>query len=273
MKYLLLFLMLFGSESCGKHKDKTNNQTTVMFEQLRDKGEVYKKSVTDAVFLKRCDKLAFKPYLTVAGITQDLSPFEQNGKWNRDVSPCYPDSSSGSISFDGMIAVFHHILTTKDTAMLNRFIDYAEKHDWVVGEGEYANQLVLAPIAYQLKKVISGQTLTDIEIQMSTMTDVLTGFRGHLLASYLYLQGRMKGNLNDIELHAMQRLWEANMQDPMYVSLWHRYYDGNQNEAALLLLNRPEFPDTIPMTDGSFGWGSSPTSVYFLLSLAIIEGK
>ena len=53
MKYLLLFLMLFSYESCGKHKDKTNNQTTVMFEQLRDKGEVYKKSVTDAVFLKR----------------------------------------------------------------------------------------------------------------------------------------------------------------------------------------------------------------------------
>jgi len=238
---------------------------------LRAKAEFYKSKISDEVFTKRCDKLAFKPYLSNSGLVQDLSGFEDNGRWSRDVEPCYPEFSGGTISFDGLVAVMHHIWTTKDEAMLDRFIVYSESHAWIVGEGTFADQTIMSPLSYQMKaEFVKSRNLNTTQ----DITNMLKGFRGHLLASLIWLEGRMNGSLNELEMTLLTQLYQVGPDDPMYVGLYHRFTDGDQTKTIEILLKSSVFPnDHLPMEDGVFGWGSSPASIYYLICIDVIEGR
>lgn len=260
---------------CG-HKSKTENPPGLI-EQARSKAASYAQALDESYYV-RCDTLAFRPYLTVAGYPQDLSGFEIDGKWSRDITahpPCYPKESSGSISFDGMIAVLHHIWSTKDRSTLDRLIAYGNAHGWRIGEGEYANQRLLAPIVLEMKLKLSNLKKVGPDTPAGGLEsiDALKGFRGHLLATYVWLQGRMNGAINDLENQALKALLAASPDDPMYLSLFHRFNGADQDQALDILLDEAKFPVTISRETGVFGWGSSPSSVYYLMTLAIIEGK
>jgi hypothetical protein len=269
LRILLVFLVLFQF-SCGSHNSQTTQSMSAL-QQAENKAVFYKQGISDAIFASdRCDELAFRPYLTIAGITQDLSPWENNGRWYRNRSsdaPCYPNYSPGTISFDGLIAVFHHIWTVKDKDMLNRYIAYSSAHYWVVGDGLYSNQILTYPIVTHM---VAKMGL----INIPSLDDILQSYKGHLLASYIYLEGRMNGKLDEAEYQAAESLFNSNNQDPMYSALWHRFSDGIQDDTLTLLLNRPEFPATIIPTDaGVFNWGGEPAIVAYLLALSIVEGK
>jgi hypothetical protein len=104
------------------------------------------------------------------------------------------------------------------------------------------------------------------------LDDILSGFNGHLLASYLWYVGRTRGSLSPVEVSALHRLIDASPTDPMYIALHQRFTDGNQDKALRLLLDAPEFNDRLDM-DGVFGWGSAPAKVYYIIVFSIIGGK
>jgi hypothetical protein len=138
LKLISILSLIF---SCS-HKSSSKPLPSA-YEKAKEKSFVYASQIDESIFV-RCDKLAFLPYLTVSGFTQNLGDFEREGKWSRDRyqnAPCYPGESKGSISFDGMIAVLHHAFTVKDIELVNRLWDYGEKNNWVLGEGEYSNQI------------------------------------------------------------------------------------------------------------------------------------
>lgn len=269
---ILLFFMVFLF-SCGANKAK-NSIPSPLSDNANKKGEYYCSQLTDAVFKERCDKVTFKA-LVAASCPQDLSGHEKDGRWERDVASCFPDGSKSSISRDGLLSVLHYIWTNQDKAMINRLVKYGEKHDWIMGEGpkEYTDAIVLVPMILFIKDKLNNTTLSLIDY-LPTTEDIAHSFNGHLMASYVWLQARIRGSINDVEIAMINKLWTASMQDPMYTALMHRFIDGNQTETYVLLLNRPEFPvSSFPMNTGVFDWGSAPSSVYYLISLAIAEGK
>ena len=259
---ILAFLLACSHPSKGYDSDRLKDAQT--------KGASYYATINESIYT-RCDKLAFKPYLTVAGYIQDLSGFEDNGKWSRDIKsnpPCYPTESKGSISFDGMIAVLHHIWTTQDRAMLDRLITYGNSVNWVIGEGAFANQIIILPLATQMRYKLENKKQIE-----SSRQDILKGFRGHLLASYIWLQGRMNGAINTLENEALKSLFDASPDDPMYLALHARYNGGDQARALDILLTSQNFPAAGTKEVGIYNWGSSPAPVYYLITLSIIERR
>jgi hypothetical protein len=256
---------------CG-HKD--SQETSNPLDSVRNKGNFYLQNITEDIYKERCDKLTFKALLSVV-VPQNVANLEvAAGKWVRDVPDCYPSESASEVSNEGIISVMHHILTTKDCAAANRLLNYGKNNDWIMGEGDTANTdaLVLSPFIKQLRDKVCGQGLALTE--NNDLDSVLKGYRGHILASFIWLRGRMNEGINNLEKNSLAKLVDASPGDPMYLALKARYNDGDQTQAIDILMNSEEFPgDSIPMQTGVFGWGSCPSMAYFLYVQAILEGK
>lgn len=265
MRYLIVLLgFLFA---CGTSAKKPIDNSSM--NQARDKGAFYAERIADDIYKERCDKLTFKAHLSSTGYKQDLSALENNGKWKRDEEPCYPDNSKSEISFDGLVGVLHNIVANQDKAMFDRLVAYGTQHNWIMGEGmvELTNMYVLLPTVYRIQAKLA---LDDTQ----SLDDALSGFRGHLLASFVWLQDRISGKITVAEMEAVDQLYSVSPEDPMYSALYHRFTDGDQDATIDILLNSPVFPiNELPLETGVFGWGSAPASVYYLVTLAIIEGK
>jgi hypothetical protein len=158
--------------------------------------------------------------------------------------------------------------------MLERFIAYGEAHNWIVGDGpnEFTDAILLMPMSYKMRDKLKVVSLA--LVAMPTVDEIAQGFKGHVFANYIWLSGRVNGSLGDAELQTVIQFYKSAPTDPMYAAMYHRYVDGDQTETYNLLMNRPEFPaDAFPTETSVFGWGSAPSSVYYLFSLAIAEGK
>jgi hypothetical protein len=270
------FLMLLMLFACAPQQENKPHVTTLS-EQVHDKGEFYRSQIPsdDKLFPERCDKLTFKSYLSAVGPRQDMSGFEKNGRYERDLIACYPDSSKATISRDAILAVLHDIWSYKDIDRLNRLISYGESKNWVIGDGplDYTNMALLLPIIYRMHNKLEGTEL-NISTDLAGLDEVLSGFQGHLLAGYLWLKARMEKELNQLEMQTLERLYKANEEDPMYSALYHRFGDGDQTKTHNILLGAQEFPDDrVSLETGVFGWGSEPSLVAYLVSLSIAEGN
>lgn len=269
IKYLIFLALAFA---CGSKEKKPQENPVAL--QAHVKGQNYCMQITDSIFKERCDKITFKALVSV-NCPQDLSKFEVNGRWERDSQQCYPKDSRSSISRDGLISVLHYIWTKQDHDMIQRLMEYGEAHNWIMGEGptEYTDAIILTPIIYHMHDKIQkkGDLVADL---VPTTEDIAQSFKGHLLASYVWLMARVNdGYIDYAGKVLLGKLYNSAPSDPMYAALQHRFLDGNQTETYFILLNDPTFTvNEFPMETGVFNWGSAPTSVYYLISLAIAEG-
>ena len=264
----LMLVMLVFLLSCG-YKEKKVAPSTLL-EKAEQKGALIYANLNEDIYQERCDKLTFKGMLS-AYSPQDLSGFEKEGSWSRDVIPCYPNDSVSSISMDGIMGVLHHITVTRDIKMLDRLIVYGNAHNWIMGEGPtaYTDIKLLVPMIYEMKNSLD---ISKYSISVDVKS-ILAGFRGHLLASYIWLSVEQDGQIGVVELATLKQLVASSPGDPMYVSLLHRVTDGDQTIALGLLLDSPTFAlDKIMHVDDAFGWGSEPAPIAYLVTLAIIKG-
>ena len=119
--------------------------------------------------------------------------------------------------------------------------DRLSNNSWLCGEGPEGVTSIRP-----LESVISGASLTN---------DLL-GFRGHLLASYIWLKKRMNGYNNPVEKAGLALLRKEIPSSPFYAAI-----DGDQAAAVDALLNFP--------TPYSQFWGSAPDSVIYVVSASI----
>jgi len=238
------------------------------------KGDGYCSLVTDDVFKDRCSKLAFKAIVSV-NCPQDISKHENSGQWENDEQPCYQNGGMASISRDGILSVLHYIWTTKDKEMLARLIKYGEYSDWVVGKGprDQVDVIMLTPMIYLMRDKLELTNKTLINY-LPTTEDVTSELHGHSLANYIWLQSRVRGYIDQNEGSMVERLFNKNPGDPMYLALMYRAMGQPQDETFFLLLQHPAFPNkSNPTSINAFGWKGAPMVVYYLISLAIAEGK
>ena len=256
---------------CGTHKSTSTDNP---LGQVQAKGTFYTNNLSSAIYTERCDKLTFEGLLSVE-VTQEIEIFQSSpGKWNRDTKPCYPDYSASEISNEGIVSVLHALWSTQNCALISDLYDYGIKNNWIMGAGdkEDTNATVLFPTILKEKDLIcKTSSLTTIE---SDLDAVLSGYRGHILASWIWLVGRMDGTINGLEKAALDDLVGSSPQDPYYLALNSRFGNGDQTLAIEGLINDTEFPSTVfPLEDSVFGWGSAPASVYYLITQAVLEGK
>lgn len=262
MKYLacIMILLMLG---CGKSKPDKGLP-------IGDRLELYKTANLSDV--PRCDSATFWTHAGAVGVKFDISTIEKTpGRIERHTEPCYPEGSQASSSREMYIGWLHYIWTTKDFAALKRLKEYGNSHGWVFGEGPHdlIDMSPLIPIV-----LLMENNMTLIENTNLTFDDTLSGFKGHVLASYLWLWGRVNGQIGPAGMSILRSLEDANPSDPMYQALLHRFTDGDFSKAKAILDNKNVFPDDrIPDTKASFGWGSCPDWLYFLITDGIIRGS
>ena len=199
---LLITIVLFG---CGSHDSQ---DTTNPLDPVINKGAMYSKSISDSMYLARCDKLTFKATLSTY-LPQNIENLEvAPGKWLRDVPDCYPKESASQVSFEGILGVLHHIWSTKDCAMATRLVDYGALHNWVMGLGPTAetDASLLGPTASDIQVAICNN---ESLMLTGSIDDVLSGYKGHILASWIWLIGRIDGHINDVEKEGLNQLVNA----------------------------------------------------------------
>lgn len=263
---IVLSLFLANATSCSKSKtdDLPSLDNTQIAETYRAEG-----SLAD---IPRCDGATFLTHAKTVGVQNiDINVLENPpGRINRDVKPCFPNDSASEASREMVIGWLHWIWTeqNKDLA-LDRLIAFGEQNEWVMGQGpsDLVDMKPLAPMAYLMRQKLTGQSLGGVDIDST-----LSGFKGHVLGSYLWLAMRVQGNMGPTGKEGVHQLYQANPADPMYTALWHRITDGNQTETYDILSNRNTFPNNPTHETGMFGWGSCPDWLYFLIVDGIVRG-
>jgi hypothetical protein len=254
MRFLMLYILLM---SCGAQPAKDDNSFNLDAVKAKRDSLVSNFQLAD---IERCDRITFAALFNAFGGSLDLSGFESPaGKWNRDSLPCYPEESKSETSLDGYLSVLHWAHSRGDLGMVSRIADYAAPKDWITGAGpeDITSIFKLTPLIFE----ILGTELKGNDDALP----FLSGFRAHLAAMYIWLHGRIQGHIDAFELTILEALLVNEPGAYMLSALYHRFQDGR-------------FQDTVNMMNnysGDYGefWGSCPTDLSYILTVAIMEGR
>jgi len=278
VRLLLVILLLC---SCGA---QPTSGTTAPILGMADRVKLYSKA-GEEIFVHRCDNLTFKS-LWAAYVTgaPGMMPIEQHfydESWHRDIIPCYdssgfivvsdekhPNDSRSEISYDGLLALVHYLNRVHDSRTLNELFEYGKDNNWVFGEG--LKSLTWVP---QLAPLVNSTLLTG-STSKETSICPFTGFRARLEIVRMLLEIDTSGSLDFLDKQLLSNLAECNPGAPLVLALATKQLDREYTNLYTMLQDESVFPsDRIPLKTGSFGWGSCPDSLTYLMSVAILEGR
>ena len=261
MKYLALILLLIG---CIEKHDP--NPTITPYEQAEQRANFYQDEIKNPYQLfDRCDGLTFIglwDWSVRSGKRVDIYKHEYpKGKWHRDVEPCYDNDLDGNgesdsrseISTESYLGAMRGMKIREDLHKIEDAIDYAEDHNYVLGEGplEYTFLIHLMPLLYQIEDpenlILIGIMHNSEETQIDPW-EKITGYRGNVIANYIDLKGKALGYINDYELKMVKKLRDKVPTNPIYHALYDCYREvgwynkGIQNELMKVFLTTSFLP-------------------------------
>jgi len=258
----ILALLLVAA--CGRHDDGPADKT--ILEQAKpyydEACASYQPSQTP-----RCDRATFvASQTTLCGDHYGLAQYEITpGQWMRDTTECYPDESKSQCSRDTYLWVMFDAYKRGDFARLQRIKDYGEAHDWVMCVGD-DDRVSIKPLVSLLNKILDGQNLVGeadaMPDDLDVVTKALAGFRGHLVAGYLWFRGDvLHGLTTNVTLRLIK---EETPASPWFSSLFHRFDSKDTDQGGTLEL--------LKVADGDYGWGSSPPQFHKAATYKVLEG-
>ena len=253
MRLILTILLLAGC-SYEKHSPISNDLQSE-FEKRCERVSI--EGIT------RCDRVTFVALLSAFCPTraEEFKRYEYpEGKWNRDVSSCYPNDSASETSRDGYLSVLQALKSSNDYSALRRIIDYAEPRGGSTGEGD-EGIVNIWPLMGTIHQMAGDKPLDGASDQLA----ILNGFRGAQIANYLLLKGRINGYLGVLEMEFAEKLDAQVPHSPWYSAIYHKYHDGDQSFALEGLKN-------FPTEDAPYGWGSCPNDIYWILTYITTKG-
>lgn len=211
----------------------------------------------DETKIARCDRVTFAALASAFGAHGDIAKFEtEPGLWERDAQTCFKDGqdlgSKSECSLDGYLSVLHAALSMQDMSVPRRMFERLEARGWTCGEGPEAVTSI-KPLKSTIERMIGARLGEDADA-------TVTGFRGHLLASYILLQKRLRGSYTLAEKAALKVLYADVPTSPLYAAL--------ADDEAGAVRNLLSFPAPY-----SRFWGSAPDDVVFIVSTKILEGE
>jgi hypothetical protein len=270
IRYLPLFFLLLAC-GCASKKEIKKNTDNLMAEVLLKRDALASSIATDSSgFVSYGDGLTFQGF-GAAYAKRSLgdvifSARDDDGKWHRHPKrDCYQTGSSKSeISRDGILGVLHFCFATGNMDCVRKIKSYGEAHDWVFGEGP-KDLTWIWPLSFLVDNILGTHELDGSD---DALPEYFAGFRGHLLAMYIWLNGKVKGGISPVESTTLNKLASENPGNPMIKCVWNLYNSESQSDVIDILLNDfPENPDDV------YGWGSAPKGVYFGIVTSCLEGK
>jgi hypothetical protein len=261
MRHLLLTILLLA---CGRNESQPS---TVSLSDVQAKRDSIMESF-DTNSIERCDWLTFAALVDAFTAKKvNIYAVEKTpGIWHRHMQTCYPEHSQSETSRDGYLSALHAFKTRGDTAAVQRILSAVRPLEYRTGPGPLG-VAGIAPLVPIMRKMAGAYLVDESDDALpDAFQKVTQGFRPHLIASYIWLSGRVHGSITNAGRDVLKTFVRENPNSPFFRALRSRFDDGDQTEALELL-------DRMPHEDAPFGWGSCPWQVYYAISVAVMEGR
>lgn len=230
--------------SCQK---KPEQLTKVVEPRIKAKAELYK-SLHKGWAHGKCDSLGFNALCKLSGGCQDVDIYlaeGEPGRWYRSPEhDCYDLGQSASdISKDMLMMLFPYLYAIGDKQNLTEIYDYGKAHGNVMGRGPLSRTFMTPPMVWLLQRMIGF----NVSVKSETPVVKKAGFEKHLDAISLLSKAMVGGGVDAIQYEEIRQYAEASPRNALFVSLYHKYKDGNQQQAIDILLDEKLFPsDRLP---------------------------
>lgn len=207
----------------------------------------------------KCDALGFLSLCKTAGgcVKADYFAAEESpGKWHRNQHKNCVETggSKTSISKDMLMMGFVYGLygMDKPTAIgyFARLEEYGKANDWIMGYPaetiEDLGRVYMTPtMTLTLYNILQflGRPVEDDD----SVARVPGGYQAHLRVLDMMVQAKIKGGLDAVQMRDIKELHSRDPRNALYQAVFHRWWDGQMDEVADILLDEKLFPsDRLP---------------------------
>lgn len=242
IRLAIILLVLCG---CQKQKPKAPLQKSA---EVAAKAELYK-SLHKGWAHAKCDSLGFTALCKLSGGCADADIMQaegEPGRWYRSPEhDCYDlGQSKSDISKDMLMMLFPYLYATGDKQNLREIYDYGKANGNVMGRGPISRTFMTPPMVLLLQRLI-GINVSELPNGSKEVTKA--GYEKHLDAIDLLTKGMLGGGLDQIQYEEIRKYADANPKNALFVALYRKYRDGNQQQAIDILLDESLFPsDRLP---------------------------
>jgi hypothetical protein len=242
MHYILTILLIV---SCAKQKAKDTKQRSP---EVAAKAELYK-SLHKGWAHDKCDSLGFTSLCKLSGGCSEadiMQAEDEPGRWYRSPEhDCYDLRQSASdISKDMLMMLFPYLYATGDKQNLREIYEYGKSNGNVMGRGPLSRTFMTPPMVFLLQRLIG---INVSEFPNSSKEVAKAGYEKHLDAIDLLTKGMLGGGLDQIQYEEIRKYADANPKNALFVALYRKYRDGNQQQTIDILLDESLFPaDRLP---------------------------
>jgi hypothetical protein len=242
MHYILTILLIV---SCAKQKAKDTKQRSP---EVAVKAELYK-SLHKGWAHDKCDSLGFTALCKLSGGCSEADIMQaeaEPGRWYRSPEhDCYDlGQSKSDISKDMLMMLFPYLYATGDKQNLREIYEYGKSNGNVMGRGPISRTFMTPPMVFLLQRLIG---INVSEFHNSSKEVAKAGYEKHLDAIDLLTKGMLGGGLDQIQYEEIRKYADANPKNALFVSLYRKYRDGNQQQTIDILLDESLFPsDRLP---------------------------
>lgn len=216
--------------------------------RVKAKAELYK-SLHKSWAHDKCDSLGFTALCKLSGgcSNADILQAEgEPGRWYRSPEhDCYDLGQSASdISKDMLMMLFPYLYATSDKQNLTEIYEYGKANGYVMGRGPLSRTFMTPPMVFLLQRMI-GSNISQVTSELKEVTKA--GFEKHLDAISLLSKAMVGGGVDAIQYEEIRQYAEDSPRNALFVALYHKYKDGNQQHAIDILLDEKLFPyDRLP---------------------------
>ena len=259
-KYLLAVLLV--SLSCGHNppsKPSRSKELSGIAQKSVDYIDMSRKHVDKDGFIlhDKCDSLLFSGLYQAATKNYTIPDARSSeGSWNRRVAQdCGPEfkNSRSTISRDMMVGVMWSFWKHKDLDSAIQLMDDLKSNLYMLKGTGTPGELFMTPtyvntLALIIKALGGPEYGFELLLPTSYKSDA-QGFEKHIHSWIIALRGSVQGFISQKELDIIEKYRSNNDLNPLFQSIYHKYSDGDQNNAINLLLDESHYPKTeLPTT-------------------------
>jgi len=243
---LTLLFVILALSSCQKREPKKPQQVN---QAVVAKAELYKRLHTGWAHQGGCDSLGFTSLCKMSGGCSEADIYKaegEPGRWYRNEShQCYDlGQSKSDISKDMFIMLWPYLYLKGDKIALRRIWDYGQANGWVMGRGPLSRTYMVPPLVLVLQEMI---------LRLSVLPEAVpahekkAGYEKHLDVMAIFTRGIMRGGISEADYELLRVYSNESPDNALVKALYHKYKDGNQDEAIAILLDEKLFPaDRLP---------------------------
>lgn len=227
---------------------------------LRAKAELYRTAQGDeyGYVHDKCDSILFTSLCKIAGgcTRADIYASESKtepGRWYRSPSQdCFDLGQSRSdFSRDMMIGLTAYLYSQRDLAAVDRILAHGAANNYVMGRYDGNDMLIgraqwvsLIPYVKRIRAAIAREPIPE-EPETRSIVPINTGFRAHLDVLKIWMDGKVRGSIDSLQLETLRRQVDRQPRNALYLSILS-LYDGEAyaRRAVDILLDETLFPST-----------------------------